>query len=67
MPKKPITWVGAAVILAAGIFCFLSVMKYLSKIPATSSRHPWIVLASFATVIVSLGAIYLWYFFNEKR
>jgi len=67
MPKKPITWVGAVVILAAGGFCFSGLVQYRSKLPPSSTQSTWIVLASFAAILVSLGAISLWYYFNEKR
>lgn len=67
MPKKPITWVGVVVILVAGAFCFSGLVQYQAKLPASSTQSPWIVLASFAAVLVSLGAISLWYYFNEKH
>ncbi len=67
MPKKPITWVGAVVILAAGVFCFSGLMQYRAKLPASSTQIPWIVLASIGAALVSLGAISLWYYFNEKH
>jgi drug/metabolite transporter (DMT)-like permease len=67
MPKKPITWVGAVVVLAAGVFCFLELMRHLTRLPPSSSQSPWIILAAFATILVTLVAIYLWYWFNEKH
>lgn len=67
MPKKPITWVGGIVILAAGAFCFSGLIQYRSKLPASSTQSPWMIFASVAAVLVSLGAVSLWYYFNEKH
>jgi prolipoprotein diacylglyceryltransferase len=67
MPKKPITWFGSIIILAAGIFCSWALFQYRARLPATvDTRFNLITAAAFLALIVAILAVFLWYYFNEK-
>jgi len=67
MPKKPITWVGSIVILAAGVFCTWSLLRYRNAYGVMDTRSYLITGAAlFLAPILVVVAIYLWHYFNER-
>ncbi|MEK7353356.1 MAG: hypothetical protein AABZ77_02475 [Chloroflexota bacterium] len=67
MPKKPVTWIGAIIILGAGIYCFSGLFQYRSKLPASSTQVPLVTGAAFLALVLAIGAIFFWYYLNEKQ
>jgi hypothetical protein len=66
MSHKVMTWAGSAVILGAGIFCFLNLLKYRSHLEATNPRFLFVDAATFLSLPIAIGAIVLWVYFNRK-
>ncbi|MFH1032657.1 MAG: hypothetical protein V1767_08875 [Chloroflexota bacterium] len=67
MPKKPITWFGSILILAAGIFCSWSLFQYRARLPDTvGMQFKLITMGAFLAIVLAMLAIFLWYYFNEK-
>jgi len=67
MPRKPITWIGSFVILAAGGFCCWALLNYRADYGAVDTRFNLITVGAFLAPAVAVVAIFLWYYFNEKR
>ena len=67
MPRKPITWIGSLVILAAGGFCFLALLKYRNALGTVDTRSGLVTVALFLAIALAGVALFLWYYFNERR
>ena len=67
MPHKPITWIGSFIILAAGGFCSWSLLRYRDAYGIVDTRFNVLTAGVFLTPVVAAVAIFLWYFFNERR
>ncbi|MFH1382158.1 MAG: hypothetical protein ABIH70_04605 [Chloroflexota bacterium] len=67
MPRKRITWVGSVVILAAGVFSFWSLFQARSNFIPTGTRYLIANVGAYAAIAVTILAIFLWYYFNEKH
>ena len=67
MPKKPVTWIGAIIILGAGIYCFSGLFQYRSKLPASSTQVPLVTGAAFLALVLAIGAVIFWAYLNEKQ
>ena len=67
MPKKPITWIGAVVIMAAGIYCFSGLFKYKSKLAPASTQIPLVTGVAFLALALAIGAVIFWAYLNEKQ
>ncbi len=67
MPHKPITWIGSFIILAAGVFCFFALLKYKNALGTADARFNLFTVASFLALALAGVAIFLWYYFNERR
>ncbi|MFC1952498.1 hypothetical protein ACFLV8_02515 [Chloroflexota bacterium] len=66
MPKKPITWIGAIIILAAGLFCCWALFQYRNEMTAAGMQSHLLTAAVYIAPVVAVLAIFLWYYFNEK-
>jgi uncharacterized membrane-anchored protein len=66
MPRKPVTWIGSVVILAAGIFSFWSLFQSRTKFLPSGIRFHLVTIGAFAVPAVVALAIFLWYYLNEK-
>jgi len=66
LPKKPITWIGSIIILAAGIFCCLALFQYREKMTAAGLQSQLLNTAAFMAPVLAALAIFLWYYFNER-
>lgn len=66
MPRKPITWVGSIIILAAGIFCSWALFQYRSGLPRADTSFVMVSTAGIAAPVLTVLAIFLWYYFNER-
>ncbi len=66
MPKKPITWIGSVIILAAGIFCFWALIQYRNDYRIVDIRFHLLTVGVVLAPILAATAIFLWYYFNEK-
>jgi hypothetical protein len=66
MTHKVMVWVGSLVIIAAGAFCFLSLLKYRSHLEAANPRFLLVDGATFLSLPIAIGAIVLWVYFNKK-
>ncbi len=64
---KTTTWIGLAVILAAGIFSSVSLFQSRVKFLPTGTHYRLATVGGFAAIAVAILAMGLWYFFNEKR
>ena len=67
MPRKPITWIGSIIILAAGIFCFWAVTQYRNEYTVVDTRYNLLTVAAFGALPVAALAISIWYYFNERH
>ena len=66
MPKKPITWIGLIVILAAGVFCCGALLQYGNELTAAGKQSSLLTAVTFIVPLLAALAIFLWYYFNEK-
>lgn len=66
MPKKPITWVGSIIILAAGIFCSWSLIQYRNERAIVHTQHLVLTAIAFIAPALAVLAIFRWYYFNER-
>ena len=66
MPKKPITWIGSAIILGAGIFCWWALIQYRNDNATIGTQFNLLTAAAIFTPVVAAVAIFLWYYFNER-
>ncbi len=67
MPKKPITWIGSVVILAVGVFSFWSLLQSKSPFLPTGTRYQLATTGTYLAPVITVVAIFLWYYFNEKQ
>ena len=67
MPQKAITWIGSVVILVAGGFCWWALMRYRDAYGIVDTRFNMLTIGAYLVPVVALVAIFLWYYFNEKR
>ena len=67
MPRKPITWIGSIIILAAGGFCFWSVLQYRNEMADTGTQTGLLTAAAFSAIPVAALAIFLLYYFIERH
>ncbi len=67
MPKKPVTWIGAVVILGSGIYCFSGLFSYKSKLAPASAQIPLVTGAAFLALALTIGAVIFWAYLNEKQ
>jgi hypothetical protein len=67
MPRKPITWIGSIIILAAGVFCCWAVIQYRNDYAAVGAQHHLLTVAAFGALPVAALAIFLLYYFIERR
>ena len=67
MPRKPITWVGSVIILAAAAFCSWSLLQYRDEVAAVGRQTGLLTVAVFITIPVAALAIFLLYYFIEKH
>ncbi len=67
MPRKPITWIGLIIILAAGIFCCWAVIQYRNDYALVDARYYLLTVAAFGALPVAALAIFLWYYFIERH
>ncbi|MFC2040661.1 hypothetical protein ACFLTW_05825 [Chloroflexota bacterium] len=66
MIKKPITWIGSFVIVAAGGFCLWALIRYRDAYGIVDGRYNLLTVGIFVTPLVAVVAVGLWYYFNEK-
>lgn len=66
MARKPITWIGSLVILAAGGFCWWALAKYRTAYGIVDTRYTLLTVGIFVAPVVAVIATSLWYYFNEK-
>ena len=66
VPRKLTTWIGFVVILAAGVFSFLSLYQSRSKFVPGGTRYHIATIGAFAALVVMALAMFLWYYFSEK-
>jgi hypothetical protein len=67
MPRKPITWIGSIIILAAGVFCCWAVMQYRNEMTAAGMQTGLLTVAAFGALPVAALAIFLLYYFIERH
>ena len=67
MPHKPITWIGSFIILAAGVFCCWALLQYRDAYGIVDTRFKLLTFGVFLAPVVAAVAIFLWYYFNERR
>jgi hypothetical protein len=67
MPKKTVTWVGFVIILAAGVFCSWSLFQARTHFLPAGTRFYLATAGGFLSPVVTIVAIFLWYYFNEKH
>jgi hypothetical protein len=67
MPKKRITWIGSILILAIGAFSFWTLFQSRSHFLASGTRFHLATVGTFLAPVITVTAIYLWYYFNEKQ
>ncbi|MFC2036135.1 hypothetical protein ACFLUJ_08480 [Chloroflexota bacterium] len=67
MPRKPITWIGSFVILAAGGFCCWALLSYRADYGIAGTRFNLLTVGAFLAPVVAVVAVFLWYYVNERR
>ena len=67
MPRKPITWIGSIIVLAAGVFCFWALMQRRSEMLAAGMPTDLITVALFFAPVFAALAIILLYYFVERQ
>ena len=67
MPHKPITWIGSFVIVVAGGFCCWALLKYRDAYGIVDTKFNLLTVGAFLAPVVAIVAIFLWYYFNERR
>lgn len=67
MPRKPITWIGLIIILAAGGFCWWAVIQYRNEMTAAGMQTDLLTVAAFGVIPVAALAISLLYYFIERH
>ena len=67
MPRKPITWIGSIVILAAGIFCSWALLQYRNEVADAGMQTNLLTVAAFGALPVAALAIFLFYYFIERH
>jgi len=67
MPRKPITWIGSIIVLAAGVFCCWAVIQYRNEMTAAGMQTGLLTVAAFLAPALAALAIFLLYYFIERH
>ncbi len=67
MPRKPITWIGSIIILAAGIFSAVSLFLSRTKFVPAGFRFNLVTIGSFVALVITAIVVLIWYYVNEKQ
>ncbi len=67
MPRKPITWIGSIIILAAGIFCAWALLQYRNEVADAGMQSSLLTVAAVGALPVAALTIFLFYYFIERH